>query len=105
MESKFQLEMWYLFHRHHLPNQNHCRAPFQTPAKYTFSYDVSDHYSGVDFEHTENRDGHKTDGGYTVNLPDGRKKVVTYVDNGHGLMADVKVTGKITQSPKSGSYH
>ncbi|XP_063602829.1 cuticle protein-like [Penaeus indicus] len=56
---------------------------------YNYNYGVADGYSGANFGHTESRDGYKTEGSYTVDLPDGRKQIVNYVDNGDGLVAEV----------------
>ena len=64
------------------------------PSPYTYQYGVHDHYSGADFEASENRDGYKTQGSYSVNLPDGRRQTVTYVDNGDGLEAVVTYEGE-----------
>ncbi|XP_063602846.1 cuticle protein 19.8-like [Penaeus indicus] len=46
------------------------------PPKYNYNYGVADSYSGVNLGHTESRDGYKTEGSYTVDLPDGRKQIV-----------------------------
>ncbi|XP_063866892.1 pro-resilin-like [Scylla paramamosain] len=66
----------------------------ESPPKYTYNYGVADDYSGTNFGHSESRDGYKTEGSYTVNLPDGRKQIVTYVDNGDGLEAQVTYEGE-----------
>nr|XP_027207762.1 cuticle protein 8-like [Penaeus vannamei] len=59
------------------------------PPKYNYNYGVADGYSGANFAASESRDGYKTEGSYTVDLPDGRKQTVKYVDNGDGLVAEV----------------
>ncbi|XP_042217631.1 adhesive plaque matrix protein-like [Homarus americanus] len=64
------------------------------PPKYAYNYDVADHYSGANFAASEARDGYKTEGSYTVDLPDGRTQTVTYVDNGDGLEAVVTYEGE-----------
>ncbi|XP_047488990.1 pro-resilin-like [Penaeus chinensis] len=64
------------------------------PPKYNYNYGVADGYSGVNLGHTETRDGYKTEGSYTVDLPDGRKQIVKYVDNGDGLIAEVTYEGE-----------
>ncbi|XP_063602661.1 pro-resilin-like [Penaeus indicus] len=64
------------------------------PPKYNYNYGVADGYSGANFGHTESRDGYKTEGSYTVDLPDGRKQIVKYVDNGDGLVAEVTYEGE-----------
>ncbi|XP_063602842.1 cuticle protein 8-like [Penaeus indicus] len=43
------------------------------PPKYNYNYAVADGYSGANFAASESRDGYKTEGGYSVDLPDGRK--------------------------------
>ena len=50
-------------------------------------------YSGpLHFGHAEDRDGYSTKGTYYVDLPDGRRQVVTYhvADDYSGYVADVK---------------
>ncbi|XP_063866894.1 larval cuticle protein A2B-like [Scylla paramamosain] len=64
------------------------------PPQYKYNYGVSDGYSGANFGHSESRDGYKTEGSYSVDLPDGRKQIVTYVDNGDGLEAQVTYEGE-----------
>lgn len=66
----------------------------QVPPKYSYDYGVTDHYSGTNFGHSESREGYKTEGRYTVSLPDGRKQIVTYVDKGDGLEAVVTYEGE-----------
>ena len=56
---------------------------------------MTDHYSGTNFGHSESREGYKTEGRYTANLPDGRKQIVTYVDKGDGLEAEVTYEGEV----------
>lgn len=70
-------------------------SPPQVPPKYEYSYDVNDDYQKLNFEKTESRDGYKTEGSYSVQLPDGRKQIVTYNDNGDGLEAEVTYEGDI----------
>ncbi|CAL4161388.1 unnamed protein product, partial [Meganyctiphanes norvegica] len=65
-----------------------------SPPKYSYNYGVADGYSGANYGHGESRDGYKTEGSYTVDLPDGRTQIVTYVDNGDGLIADVSYKGE-----------
>ncbi|XP_037804825.1 cuticle protein 8-like [Penaeus monodon] len=55
------------------------------PPKYNYNYGVADTYS---------RDGYNTEGTYTVDLPDGRKQIVNYVDNGDGYVAQVTYKGE-----------
>ncbi|XP_076061306.1 uncharacterized protein LOC143037080 [Oratosquilla oratoria] len=65
------------------------------PAKYDFNYAVRDAYSGNDFGHQEVRDGDRTDGSYSVQLPDGRlQKVTYYVDGDSGFVAEVTYEGE-----------
>ncbi|XP_027207775.2 larval cuticle protein A2B-like [Penaeus vannamei] len=78
----------------------HARAHYNepeyptVPPKYNYNYGVADGYSGANFGHSESRDGYKTEGSYTVDLPDGRKQTVKYVDNGDGLVAEVIYEGE-----------
>ncbi|XP_037069681.1 cuticle protein 19-like [Pollicipes pollicipes] len=72
---------------------------------YSTAYSVKDPYSGVDVDKQENRLGHKTEGSYSVLLPDGRKQVVTYwVDGKSGYNADVKYFG-VAKHPKKPIAH
>ncbi|XP_037805116.1 cuticle protein 8-like [Penaeus monodon] len=64
------------------------------PPRYNYNYGVADGYSGANFAASESRDGYKTEGTYTVDLPDGRKQIVKYVDNGDGLVAEVIYEGE-----------
>ncbi|XP_066952440.1 pro-resilin-like [Macrobrachium rosenbergii] len=73
------------------------------PPNYTYKYGVADGYSGNNYEHSEARDGYKTEGSYVVDLPDGRKQIVSYVDNGDGLLAQVTYEGE-AQYPPAPSY-
>ncbi|XP_037804818.1 pro-resilin-like [Penaeus monodon] len=71
------------------------RAEYPTAhPKYNYNYGVADGYSGANFGHSESRDGYKTEGTYSVDLPDGRKQIVKYVDNGDGLVAEVIYEGE-----------
>ncbi|XP_071527845.1 pro-resilin-like [Panulirus ornatus] len=76
----------------------------EVPPKYTYNYGVADDYSGANFGHSESRDGYKTEGSYTVDLPDGRKQIVTYVDNGDGLEAVVTYEGEAQYPDHKPSY-
>ncbi|XP_037804822.1 pro-resilin-like [Penaeus monodon] len=67
--------------------------PDVTP-KYNYNYGVADTYSGANFAASESRDGYNTEGTYTVDLPDGRKQIVNYVDNGDGYVAQVTYEGE-----------
>ncbi|XP_037804828.1 adhesive plaque matrix protein-like [Penaeus monodon] len=64
------------------------------PPKYNYNYGVADTYSGANFAASESRDGYNTEGTYTVDLPDGRKQIVNYVDNGDGYVAQVTYEGE-----------
>merc|ERR1719187_719193 len=78
---------------HHAPAKAHHPTH---PPKYDYSYGVAaeGYGKGANFGHSESRDGYKTSGSYTVDLPDGRKQTVTYVDNGDGLIAEVTYEGE-----------
>ncbi|XP_068241283.1 pro-resilin-like [Palaemon carinicauda] len=69
------------------------------PPNYTYKYGVADGYSGNNYEHSEVRDGYKTEGSYVVDLPDGRKQIVNYFDNGDGLVAQVTFEGEAQYPP------
>lgn len=64
---------------------------FQEPALYNFDWAVQDPESGNNFGHSEARDGDATSGQYYVDLPDGRRQMVTYrVDGESGFVVDVQ---------------
>ena len=48
---------------------------FQVPSNYQFTYHVADTYSGDVHHHSETKSEHKTEGQYSVKLPDGRTQV------------------------------
>jgi len=60
---------------------------------YNFQYGVKDDYAGLNFGHTEDRNGYNTQGNYFVNLPDGRLQTVNYHADQAGYVADVQYTG------------
>ncbi|XP_066983197.1 cuticle protein 7-like [Macrobrachium rosenbergii] len=78
---------------------HHPEPNYDVPPKYEYAYDVNDDYQKLKFDKQESRDGYKTEGQYTVDLPDGRKQIVTYTDNGDGLYAEVKYEGDIVLRP------
>ncbi|XP_069974152.1 cuticle protein 7-like [Penaeus vannamei] len=80
------------YHPPHAPYHSEPHYP-DVPPKYAYNYGISDDY-GVNLGHSESRDGYKTEGSYTVDLPDGRKQTVKYVDNGDGLVAEVSYEGE-----------
>ncbi|XP_045583924.1 cuticle protein 21-like [Procambarus clarkii] len=92
--------------QYHSPPSYH--APVETypdtPPQYTYNYGVADGYSGAKFGHNEARDGYKTQGSYVVDLPDGRKQTVNYVDNGDGLEAQVTYEGEAQYPEHKPSY-
>ena len=60
---------------------------------YNYGYGVKDDYAGLNFGHTEDRNGYNTQGNYFVNLPDGRLQTVNYHADEAGYVADVQYTG------------
>ncbi|XP_042893531.1 cuticle protein 19-like isoform X2 [Penaeus japonicus] len=63
--------------------------------KYWFEWDVNDHYSGNEYNMQEHRDGEKTEGFYTVLLPDTRVQKVAYtIDGDSGFVAEVTYEGE-----------
>lgn len=61
---------------------------------YNFAYAVKDDDYYVDYGHSETSDGKVVSGSYNVVLPDGRRQVVTYKDEGYGYVADVAYEGE-----------
>ncbi|XP_037805183.1 pro-resilin-like [Penaeus monodon] len=74
------------------------------PPKYTYNYGVADGYSGVNLGHSEARDGYRTEGSYSVDLPDGRKQIVKYVDNGDGLETEITYEGEAQYPEHTPAY-
>merc|ERR1712221_39918 len=87
-----------------------------SPPHYSFKYGVDapgkkhdgkyGGYSGpLHFGHTEDRDGYATKGHYYVDLPDGRRQMVTYhvADDYSGYVADVKYE-KVHEPVHSSGY-
>ncbi|XP_037805111.1 cuticle protein 7-like [Penaeus monodon] len=88
---------------YHAPAHYEPEYP-DVPPKYNYNYGVADGYSGANFAASESRDGYKTEGSYTVDLPDGRKQIVTYVDNGDGLIAEVTYEGEAQYPEHTPAY-
>ncbi|XP_042867126.1 extensin-like [Penaeus japonicus] len=88
---------------YHAPKHYEPEYP-DVPPKYNYNYGVADGYSGANFGHSESRDGYKTEGSYTVDLPDGRKQIVKYVDNGDGLVAEVTYEGEAQYPEHTPAY-
>jgi hypothetical protein len=61
---------------------------------YSFDWAVLDGPSYNDFGHKETSDGKVVTGTYYVNLPDGRRQIVTYKADDYGYVADVKYEGE-----------
>jgi hypothetical protein len=61
---------------------------------YSFDWAVLDEPSYNDFGHKETSDGKVVTGTYYVNLPDGRRQIVTYKADDYGYVADVKYEGE-----------
>ncbi|XP_042882242.1 cuticle protein 19-like [Penaeus japonicus] len=77
----------------------------QEKPKFWFKWDVNDHYSGNEYSMQEHRDGEKTEGFYTVLLPDTRVQKVTYTINGDsGFVADVTYEGEAKEHENKHEY-
>lgn len=72
------------------------------PQPYQFEYGVADQYTGTAFKANENQDAAgNVLGSYEVQLPDGRRQIVTYVaDQKGGFNADVKYEGEAVYPPE-----
>ena len=65
-------------------------------ANYQYKVDVKDDESGVDFTKSETRDGDKTQGTYSILLPDTRVMTVQYIVDGQsGFVVEITYEGKI----------
>uniref|UniRef100_A0A8D8UB20 Pro-resilin n=1 Tax=Cacopsylla melanoneura TaxID=428564 RepID=A0A8D8UB20_9HEMI len=70
------------------------------PEPFSFNYQVKDEASGNDFGHkADSADGKLVQGEYNVQLPDGRKQIVTYTADENGYKADVKYEGEARPAP------
>ncbi|KAK3876508.1 hypothetical protein Pcinc_018699 [Petrolisthes cinctipes] len=64
-------------------------------ARYDFDFVVLDDETGTDFSRQEAREGNRTEGSYSILLPDGRLQTVTYyVDGDSGFVAEVSYDGE-----------
>ncbi|XP_045106006.1 pro-resilin-like [Portunus trituberculatus] len=76
---------------------------FEVP-KYEFQWSVDDSSSGNNFGHEEARDDEHTQGGFYVDLADGRRQNVKYVvDGDSGFLAEVTYDGEARYSSESRS--
>jgi hypothetical protein len=73
----------------------------EPPMPYQYAYDVKDQYAGVDFDKNEEQDSYgNLKGQYTVQLPDGRRQIVSYTANHEdGFNADVQYEGQAQYPP------
>ncbi|KAA0188547.1 hypothetical protein HAZT_HAZT009198 [Hyalella azteca] len=74
-----------------------CFSEQGPPKPYKFSYEVDakDDKNELNYGHEQESDGHTTKGMYKVDLPDGRKQIVTYeVDHDSGFKAEVTFEGE-----------
>lgn len=78
---------------------------FQKTGPYSFNYNVQDVPSYNYYGHQESGNGQTVSGSYYVVLPDGRRQMVTYKDNGDGLTADVKYDEPKSAPAAPASYH
>ena len=63
------------YHPKNLAPPAHVNDVYDVPSRYHFTYHVSDSYSGDVHHHSESKSDHKTEGQYSVKLPDGRTQV------------------------------
>ncbi|XP_047111731.1 pro-resilin-like [Schistocerca piceifrons] len=75
----------------------------QEPAKYEFSYEVSDAETGTEFGHSESRDGDVAQGSYNVLLPDGRKQIVDYQADQGGYQPEIRYEGEASTGAGAGA--
>jgi hypothetical protein len=71
---------------------------------YSFDWAVLDEPSYNDFGHKETSDGKVVTGTYYVNLPDGRRQIVTYKADEYGYVADVKYEGEAKYPEYKAAY-
>ena len=61
---------------------------FQCWYNYAFKYNVNDQY-GNEQTRSESHENNLTRGSYSVNLPDGRKQIVSYEADNNGYRANI----------------
>nr|XP_027207755.1 cuticle protein 8-like [Penaeus vannamei] len=88
---------------YHAPKHYEPEYP-DVPPKYNYNYGVADGYSGVNLGHSESPRRLQDEGSYSVDLPDGRKQTVKYVDNGDGLVAEVSYEGEAQYPEHTPAY-
>merc|ERR1712061_936058 len=79
----------------------------ELPEPYTYTYGVADDYSKANFNAAETSDASGNVGGsYSVSLPDGRIRTVTYTaDHTNGYVAEVSYSGEAVYPPApAGGY-
>lgn len=77
---------------------------FQAYPKYKYTYGVDDPYTGDHKSQAEVRDGDVVKGYYTVDEPDGTKRIVHYTADDHnGFNAVVEKVGQAVHPVKSSS--
>ena len=65
---------------------------------YDFNWEVNDAEFGNEYRHQQSSDGRITQGEYEVLLPDGRRQLVRFYDDGNGYQAEVTYDGVPAQS-------
>ena len=87
------------------PAPSYHEPQYSEPAYYNYGYEVVDHYSGVNFGASEDRNDKVTSGSYHVLLPDGRIQTVTYTVTGYnGYVADVQYSGYAKEYKAAPAY-
>lgn len=76
-------------HHHHLEEY----VDYQAHPHYNYHYGVHDPKHHDVHDQWEHRDGKKVKGSYSLNQPDGRKRIVEYESDGHGIHYNVKYEG------------
>ena len=71
---------------------------------YAFKFNVNDYY-GNEQSRSETHENSMTKGKYTVNLPDGRKQIVTYEADQNGYRAEVSYEAAGSDNSDGGNYY
>lgn len=83
-----------------------AQEPSGRPAQYSYSYDVKDPYTGDSKTQVESRSGDVVRGQYSLDDPDGTRRIVDYVsdpENGFRVSINKVPNGQLSIGP-GGSY-
>ena len=93
------------YHPKNLAPPAHVNDVYDVPSRYHFTYHVSDSYSGDVHHHSESKSDHKTEGQYSVKLPDGRTQVEYHHQVQQSQIHIYLLNQVVTYTADDGGYH